>query len=312
MKKSFLYLSILILTILIVFSGCSKIVERRKILFLFGNVNTEIMIYADKNFNFDQVFEQVEDTLKKLDSYFSKFDQNSFVYKFNNSFEKIKPEKEFLEMLFLSDSLKELTGGYFNIFIEPLLAYYRRCEKEQKKILKDSIQFYVKLINLKKPYTVEEGYIKKTTQKVSLDFGGIAKGFFGDIVVSLLKSYGVKKALINIGGDIVCYNELDKNYFKIGVRSFQKDSIVRVDSILNGSIVTSGDYFRFYTIGKEKYSHIINPKNGEPSFLVHSLTLKSSRGAIADALATAFMLMDYKDIDNVIKKIGDVEIFIQR
>lgn len=306
MKKS-----IFLLFIFLIFINCSKVIERSKNYFFFGNVNVSIILYGERDFDFDRVFKNVEDTLKKLDNFFSKYNQNSYVYKFNLSESFIEKNDQFLKLIFLSDSLKKLTDGYFNIFIEPLLSYYSRCEKEDREPETDSLKFFVKLINDSNQFTVKDDKIYKKSRYVAVDFGGIAKGYFGDIVVELLKKEGVKKGLVNLGGDIVCFNLIDKKPFRVGIRSFEKDSVVKVEEILNGSIVTSGDYFRYYEINGKRYCHIIDPKNGESSSLTHSVTVIAPNGTTADALATALMILKDEKREEILKKFEGVKIYIQ-
>jgi len=95
MKKSFF-----LLFIFLIFINCSKLVERRKNYLFFGNVNVSIILYGERDFDFDKVFKDVEDTLKKLDNFFSKYNQNSYVYRFNRSENFIEKNDEFLRLIF--------------------------------------------------------------------------------------------------------------------------------------------------------------------------------------------------------------------
>lgn len=302
---------IFILFIFFLFINCSKVVQKRRDYLFFGNVNVSIILYGERDFDFEKVFKDVEDTLRKLDNFFSKYNQNSYLYKFNISESFIEKNDQFLELIFLSDSLKKLTDGYFNIFIEPLLSYYSRCEKGDREPEKDSLKFFVQLVNDSNQFIVKDEKIYKKSKYVAVDFGGIAKGYFGDIVVELLKKEGLKKGLVNLGGDIVCFNLIDKKPFRVGIRSFERDSVVKVEEILNGSIVTSGDYFRYYEIKGKKYSHIIDPKSGEPSSLIHSVTVIAPNGSTADALATALMIVKNEKRDEILKNFKGVKIHIQ-
>ncbi|MEO0289342.1 MAG: FAD:protein FMN transferase [candidate division WOR-3 bacterium] len=291
--------------------NCSTVVEKRKNFLFFGNVNVEIVLYGERDFDFEQVFKDLEDTLKKLDDFFSKYNKESYVYRFNSCENSIEKNDEFLRLLIISDSLKSLTDGYFNVFIEPLLSYYKRCEELDEEPMNDSIKFFVELVNENDQITVKGDKIYKKNRYVSVDFGGIAKGYFGDLVKDLLIKRGIKKGLINLGGDIVCFNYLDNRPFKVGVRSFESDSIVKVEEISNGSIVTSGDYFRYYTIKGKQYCHIIDPKTGKPASKIHSVTVIADNGSLADCLATVFMLVPESKREEILKTFSDVKTYIQ-
>jgi thiamine biosynthesis lipoprotein len=207
--------------------------------------------------------------------------------------------------------LKRLTDGYFNVFIEPLLSYYKRCEQQSREPVSDSIRFFVELINQNNQVILKKDKIYKKNKYVSVDFGGIAKGYFGDLVKEMLLKNGIKKALINLGGDIVCFNYLDNKPFKIGVRSFKDDSIVKVEELSNGSIVTSGDYFRFYTIKGKKYCHIVDPKTGNPASKIHSVTVIADNGSLADCLATVLMIVSENKRKEILKTFSNVKTYFQ-
>ncbi|MEO0303803.1 MAG: FAD:protein FMN transferase [candidate division WOR-3 bacterium] len=307
MRKNIIFLIFFI----VLFVNCSTVVEKRKNFLFFGNINVEVVLYGEKDFDFEKVFKDLEDTLKKLDDFFSKYNKDSYVYRFNNCESFIEKDDEFLKLLTISDSLKRLTDGYFNVFIEPLLSYYKRCEQHNIEPVEDSLEFFVELINQNDQIEVKGERIYKKNKYVSVDFGGIAKGYFGDIAKDMLIKRGMKKGLINLGGDIVCFNYLDRRPFKIGVRSFESDSIVKVEEISNGSIVTSGDYFRFYTIKGKKYCHIIDPKTGKTASKIHSVTVIADNGSLADCLATVLMIVPGNKREEILKTFSNVKTYIQ-
>ncbi|MEJ5307119.1 MAG: FAD:protein FMN transferase [candidate division WOR-3 bacterium] len=309
--KSIKILKIYLIIFFILFVNCSTVVEKRKNFLFFGNVNVEIVLFGEKDFDFEKIFKSVEDTLKKLDNFFSKYNKESYVYRFNSCENFIEKNDEFLKLLTISDSLKRLTDGYFNVFIEPLLSYYKRCEQQSREPVSDSIRFFVELINQNNQVILKKDKIYKKNKYVSVDFGGIAKGYFGDLVKEMLLKNGIKKALINLGGDIVCFNYLDNKPFKIGVRSFKDDSIVKVEELSNGSIVTSGDYFRFYTIKGKKYCHIVDPKTGNPASKIHSVTVIADNGSLADCLATVLMIVSENKRKEILKTFSNVKTYFQ-
>ena len=105
--------------------------------------------------------------------------------------------------------------------------------------------------------------------------------------------------MIEIGGEVVTKGNSPKRLpWKIGVTKPTDDSLStnqELQTILNvtdKAMATSGNYRRFYYKGGKKYAHTIDPKTGYP--VQHSLlsaTVLADRCAIADAYATAFMVM---------------------
>jgi len=77
---------------------------------------------------------------------------------------------------------------------------------------------------------------------VSLDLGGIAKGYGVDRAAGVLRSWGVVHALVNVGGDLVASGESPEgDPWKIGVRDPRAPGrLVATLTASDGAIATSG------------------------------------------------------------------------
>ncbi|MGE3062768.1 MAG: FAD:protein FMN transferase [bacterium] len=302
---------VIVFLILIILSSCAIENRRRKTFLAMGNIPIEVTLYTKDNLDFEKTFDEIESEIKRLDSLFSKHNPMSEVSLFNNSAKGIQASEDIITLVILSDSMKRKTKGYFDIEIETLLSYYKRCEDKQSDLSDDSILLYTGAI-LKDSVYIKNDSILKSDPVIKIDFGGIAKGYFGDAIVAIMKKNLFKKGIANLGGDISVVNDADDDFFKVGIRSAAGDSVAKVDSIQNGAIVTSGDYFRFYEIKNKKYCHIINPKTGYQADNIHSVTVKALTGFEADAFATAVMLMDSFELDDFKEKNKEVSIYIQK
>lgn len=137
--------------------------------------------------------------------------------------------------------------------------------------------------------------VKKLQPRLTLDLCGIAKGYAVDRVVAALDSLGVKDFLIEFGGEVFARGtHPDGRAWQVGVErpvpgptTFQR--IVR---LAGRALATSGDAVNGYTIAGRRYSHIIDPRRGEPADNgLASVSVFMSQAATADALATALMAM---------------------
>jgi len=151
--------------------------------------------------------------------------------------------------------------------------------------------------------------------EAALDLGGIAKGKIIDEIADYLKSMGLIDYLINGGGDIVAkgfYN--NKRKWKIAIADpFIKSKYLGYIDLSDYSIVTSGDYERFFYKNGKLYHHILDPKTGYPvDSGLHSVTVIADDTAKADALATALFVLG-KDIGlafaNKYKDIGVIFVY---
>ena len=129
-------------------------------------------------------------------------------------------------------------------------------------------------------------YKAELKNNTKLDLGAVAKGYIADKTAELLKNNGVKKALINLGGNV--YSLGDKNAV-IGIKKpFSNGELsARVKVKTSCSAVTAGNYERCFKENGVLYHHILNPKTGKPANSdVNSVTVFCKESAKADAYST--------------------------
>ena len=144
----------------------------------------------------------------------------------------------------------------------------------------------------------------RSSPNCQLDFGAIAKGYAIDRGIQMLKKFGIQNAMINAGGDIRLIGKHGKNDWHIGIRDPRhKDNIIATLSLHGDvSIVTSGDYERYFINQGQRYHHILNPKTGYPSYSSQSTTVIASNATLADAWSTALFVLGSKGL-KVIEKL---------
>lgn len=163
--------------------------------------------------------------------------------------------------------------------------------------------------------STEEQKVGDTVYKARLsvgsqvDLGGIAKGYALDSASRLVRRYGAENFLIDGGGDLLAYGRsADKTAWSVGIKHPRKNEIFLTLSIPSGwSVVTSGDYERFFILAGQRYHHIIDVRNGYPSQGVVSVTLFAREATMADALATGMMILGPMDGLKVIEALDGVE-----
>jgi thiamine biosynthesis lipoprotein len=134
---------------------------------------------------------------------------------------------------------------------------------------------------------------------IKLDFGAIAKGYIADRVKEFLISQGVKSAMINLGGNVLCVgNKPDGTPFKVGIQKpfADRNETIAMIKISDYSVVSSGVYERYITVNGKNYHHILNPKTGYSydNDLV-SVTIISKRSVDGDGLSTSCFALGLED-----------------
>jgi len=80
-------------------------------------------------------------------------------------------------------------------------------------------------------------------------------------------------------------------------------------SIVNKAVATSGAAgFRFDEQGR--FNHLFDPSTGACAYPARNLTVVAATAVTADALSTAFALMDEEGIKSVLARSGDAQSYI--
>ncbi|MFH0824474.1 MAG: FAD:protein FMN transferase [Pseudomonadota bacterium] len=137
------------------------------------------------------------------------------------------------------------------------------------------------------------GTVELPMEGMSLDLGGIAKGYALERAVEVIARHNIPAALINAGGDITAVGEKEPGKpWRVGVQDPRDRRAIRaVVELKDRSIVTSGDYERFLIKDDRRYHHILNPKTGYPVEGIRSVTIMTSDRTIPDGLAAAVFVL---------------------
>ena len=129
---------------------------------------------------------------------------------------------------------------------------------------------------------------------MEIDLGGIAKGYTSGRVMDVMKSYGIKSAVINLGGNAhVLGNKTDGSQWKVGIQDPEDENgYLGGVSVTDKAIITSGGYERYFEKDGVTYHHIIDPATGYPAENgLISVTIVSADGTLADGLSTSLFVM---------------------
>ena len=164
---------------------------------------------------------------------------------------------------------------------------------------------------------LEGDKIVKTDPRVMLDCSAIAKGYGVDVVANLLRKFGIKNFMVEIGGEVVTSGvNRERMPWRIGVTKPTDDSLSinnelqTVINVTDKAMATSGNYRNFYYKGGRKYAHTIDPKTGYPvQHSILSATVITNDCATADAYATSFMVMGLEKSKKVLERHPEMMVY---
>jgi FAD:protein FMN transferase len=127
---------------------------------------------------------------------------------------------------------------------------------------------------------------------VRIDLGGIAKGYAVDNCIAILKTRGIREALVSAGGDSRVLGDRHGRPWLIGIRDPRKsEGNIAVLPLADAAISTSGDYERYFEKDGVRYHHIINPKTGKSPAGVRSVTVIGPDSTTNEGLTKSIFIM---------------------
>lgn len=140
-----------------------------------------------------------------------------------------------------------------------------------------------------------QAYVFFKQQGMALDLGAVAKGYVADELVRLLHEQGVRRAVVNLGGNVYTVGiKADGSPWRVGIknpRAPERESMLSVE-VAEEAVVTSGNYERYFEQDGVRYHHILDTATGRPAERgVLSVTVIAKNALQADALSTALFVL---------------------
>jgi len=239
---------------------------------------------------------EVEKLLSDFDMSLSLYKDSSVLSMINRN-ENVKPDFYFIEAFNKSKEISAMTGGAFDLTVGPLVKAWGFGPDERRNISESKIDSLLSLVGMEK-VEIKDGMLRKSDPRINLDFNAIAQGYSVDIIYRYLGSMGIKRFLIEIGGEVRVKGDKGGVLWRIGIDRPVDDNmspgadLQAVISLKDKALATSGNYRKFYVENGIKYSHTIDPETGYPARnQLLSATVIADECAAADGIATACMVM---------------------
>ncbi len=156
----------------------------------------------------------------------------------------------------------------------------------------------------------DDGSVRFSDERVQLQFGAIAKGYIADEMKETLQMHGIESGTLVLGGNVLTIgSKPDADAWTIGITDpFHPEQITASVKVSDLSVVTSGNYERYYEYNDIRYHHILDPKTGCPadSGLV-STTIIAESSLECDALSTAVYVLGAEKGMALLERLEGVE-----
>jgi thiamine biosynthesis lipoprotein len=244
---------------------------------------------------------KVEQELATINQQMSTYIEDSELSVFNKSKKLNKEVSVSLATATVVKRAKEisvLTGGAFDMTVGRLVNMWGFGPEDYPQIVPSSLEIdnQLKLTGYDKvKVKLKPASLSKSEASVYVDLSGIAKGYGVDRISQVLSNESLDHHMVDIGGEIRAKGTKGAKPWTAAVERPQegvRGTIWTVVKLNNAAIATSGSYRNYFEKDGQRYSHIIDPRNGKP--ITHhlvSVTVISENSMDSDALATSLYVM---------------------
>lgn len=262
---------------------------------------------------------------KLYDKYNSYLDINNInTINENAGIKPVEVDQEIIDLIIFSKEWYKKTGGAVNIALGPVLTIwhdYREKGSSDPKLAeippRQELEKAAAFTDINKVVVNDEkNTVFLLEPKMSLDVGAVAKGFATEIVARELQAKGMTSAIISTGGNVkIIGKPMDgvRSKWGIGIQNPDGNVLIPDDKPLDTvfavdtSIVTSGDYQRFYVVNGEMMHHLIDHKTLMPAKYYRAVTVMIKDGGLADFMSSTIFLLPYEESRALAESIEGLE-----
>ena len=324
--KRRMIVGLLIIAVLLNMSGCAKKEPARyeaTFLELFDTVTT-IAGFGRSEEEFSAFAQAVHDDLEEYHQLYDIYNDyeginNIKTINDNAGISPVKVDVRIIDLLGFSIDVAEITDGEINIAFGAVLRVWHDYRTEGIDDPENSKLPPMELLKEKSEHTdINKLIIDKSAGTVfledpemRLDVGAIAKGYATEMVARDMIAEGYQNAMLSVGGNVrTIGSKQDGAAWNVGIQNPDMESEqanLYVLRLKDYSLVTSGDYQRYYTVEGKKYHHIIDPDTLMPADYYTAVSIICKDSGMADALSTSVFNMTYEQGLALIEDLEDTE-----
>ena len=148
--------------------------------------------------------------------------------------------------------------------------------------------------------------------EMRLDVGAIAKGYATERVAEIMEEKGISGLLLSVGGNVRAIGGRDEKQkeWNVGIQNPDRDSdeqYLLITKVMDMSVISSGDYERYYTVDGKEYHHIIDPNTLMPAQYFTAVSILCKDSGMGDALSTALFNMSLEEGKKLIESFDNTE-----
>ncbi len=278
---------------------------------------TQVVGYAKTEEEFNGYAEHIHERMQKLHKLYDKYNDyeginNIKTINDNAGVKPVKVDKEIIDLILFCKKQYEEVGTKTNIAMGAVLNIWHEYRDEADYNPADAKLPPMEDLVAANEHTdiekimvdVENSTVYINDPLMNIDVGAVAKGFATEIVVQETTEEGLTSGIISAGGNIRAFGKpMDglRDKWGVGIQNpdavvgNSEDSIIETVFLTDASVVTSGDYQRFYMVGDKVVHHLIDPDTLMPGDYFRAVSVITANSGMADFLSTTVFLMPYEE-----------------
>ena len=256
----------------------------------------DIIVYHASRPDAERAIEKAMEEIVRLDHVMSHYKADSSLSKLNREggtgFVAVEPS--LYEVIQESISFSRHSGGAFDVTIAPLLRTWKNAYAEGRSPTANEISEARRCVGYEKIETIAPDRIRFRSDCVELDLGGIGKGYAVDRAIAMLKSDGIRHALVNAGGSSITAFGAPP-----GTKGWQVTVGARKVLLLRDSSMSTS----------QQSGEILDPRTGSPAHTTMAVSVLTRSGTAADALSTTLVIVPIAEGMKLLDRFPDASAF---
>ncbi len=239
----------------------------------------------------------------------------------------VKPvvvDQRIIDLILFAREWNERTGTKTNIAMGSVLRIWDDYREEGTSDPETAKLPPMESLRIAKLHTdIENVIVDEVNQTVylndsamSLNVGAIAKGYATELVARSIMEQGLTSGIISSGGNVrVLGKPLDhvRERWGVGIQNPERFIALEEENLLdtiflnNASVVSSGDYQRYYVVDDQIIHHIIDPDTLMPAQHYRAVTIVTGDSGVADYLSTTAFILPYEESRALVERLDGVE-----
>ncbi|HHV12764.1 MAG TPA: FAD:protein FMN transferase [Clostridiales bacterium] len=291
---------------------------------LFDTVTT-IIGYAKDEATFSKKAQMIYDDLKvyhELYDIYNNYEGINNIKTINDNagIQPVKVDQKIIDLLKFSEEAYDMSKGKKNIALGAVLQVWHDYREEGTNDPENAKLPPMELLKEKAEHTdihdiiidEEASTVYLADPEMSLDVGAVAKGYATERVAQYMIGQGYTSLLLSVGGNVRAIGSRDEadKLWSVGIQNPDLESdkqYLMITKLENLSLVTSGDYERYYTVDGVRYHHIIDPDTLMPANYYTAVSIITKDSGLADALSATLFNMPLEEGKALIESMEGTE-----